>query len=83
MGTLEQCYEKIFGEALEEYNKNQKRKDRQINNYLTKILEDKRSDSMKSKTSVDNSRKPVYEFIFQVGKRDRKVDKQKSIEVLE
>lgn len=83
MGPLEKCYEEIFGEALEEYNKKQKRSDRKIKNYLTHILQDKRRGSMKKNSKVDNSRKPVYEFIFEVGNRDFQVERNLSIEILE
>ena len=34
---LKQAYDDIFGEAIAEYNAKQKRKDRQIDNYLNKI----------------------------------------------
>ena len=46
-GTLEQCYEQIFGEAVKKYNAKQKRKDRQIENYLETILNDKRRGNTK------------------------------------
>ena len=81
-GSLEKCYEQIFGEALEEYNKTQ-RNDRKIKNYLTHILEDQRRGSMKKKSTTDNSRKPWYEFIFQIGKRDNRLDTEASIAILE
>ena len=81
-GSLEKCYEQIFGEALEEYNKTQ-RNDRKIKNYLTHILEDQRRGSMKKKATTDNSRKPWYEFIFQIGKRDNRLDTDASIAILE
>lgn len=35
--TIEEAYEHYFGKALEEYNKKQKRKDRQIKNYYQHI----------------------------------------------
>lgn len=81
-GSLEKCYEQIFGEALEEYNRTQ-RNDRKIKNYLTHILEDQRRGSMKKKSTTDNSRKPWYEFIFQIGKRDNRLDTDASIAILE
>ena len=83
LGNLEQCYKKVFGKAVEEYNSLQTRSDRKINNYLQKILEDGRRGTMKKNTKVDNSRKPVYEFIFQIGKRDNRLDTEKSKEILE
>lgn len=83
LGNLEQCYKTVFGKALEEYNSKQTRSDRKIKNYLQKILDDERRGTMKKSSKVDNSRKPVYEFIFQIGKRDNRLDTQKSIEILE
>ena len=38
---------------------------------------------MKKKTTTDNSRKPWYEFIFQIGKRDNRLDTDASISILE
>ena len=35
--TKEEAYEYLFSESVKEYNKNQKRKDRRIDNYLLKI----------------------------------------------
>ena len=55
---IEQAYEEIFGEAVREYNGKQKRKDRKIDDYLSKI-----------KTSKNNE-KIFYENVVQIGKRD-------------
>lgn len=79
--NLDAAYKEIFGEALEEYNKTL-RKDRRINNYLTHILNDKRQGSMKNNANVDNRRKPYYEFIFQIGKRDNRLDTESSKKIL-
>ena len=46
-----------FGEALQEYNAKQKRKDRKIKNYYSKIYHDKKLDTQK-------------EFLIQVGKKE-------------
>ncbi len=54
--TLEEAYNKIFGKAVEEYNLSQKRKDRQISNYLNKIKNSK------------NNEKVFYENVVQIGK---------------
>lgn len=43
-GNIEEAYEKIFGEALKEYNDKQKRSDRKINNYLKHIRKSKALD---------------------------------------
>ncbi|MCR5201371.1 MAG: plasmid recombination protein [Saccharofermentans sp.] len=55
---IEQAYEEIFGDAVREYNAKQKRNDRKIDNYLSKI-----------KTSKNNE-KIFYENVVQIGKRD-------------
>lgn len=39
---IKQVYRELFGEAVKEYNKKQKRKDRQIKNYYSKICKDKK-----------------------------------------
>lgn len=38
--SLEDAYDKLFGEALEKYNAKQKRNDRKISNYLQKVKKD-------------------------------------------
>lgn len=54
---LDKAYQRIFGAAQEAYNAKQKRKDRQIKNYLQTIKEDK-------------VKHPVYEVIVQIGDCD-------------
>lgn len=54
--SLEQAYEKCFGQALRDYNTSQKRKDRKKDNYLKEI------------ESSGNKEKPFYENIVQIGK---------------
>ncbi len=56
--SLEQAYEDIFGEAVSEYNSKQKRSDRKIDNYLSKV-----------RTSRNNE-KVFYETVVQIGKMD-------------
>ena len=79
--NLDSAYKEIFREALEEYNKT-RRSNRKIKNYLTHILNDKRQGSMKKNANVDNRRKPYYEFIFQIGKRDNRLDTESSKKIL-
>lgn len=55
---LEAAYEQIFGEALAEYNKKQKRRERQIPDYLEHIKNSK------------NGERPFYEVVFQWGAAD-------------
>lgn len=83
MGPIETCYKEIFAEALEEYNSKQTRKSRRIDNYLTHVLQDQRRGTMKKNSKVDNSRKPCYEIIFEIGNRDHQIDRNLSIEILE
>lgn len=59
---IEEVYEKLFGEALKEYNSKQKREDRKIKNYLKHIKKSK---------SYDYQR----EFIIAVGDKDYFDDK--------
>lgn len=53
---VRQAYAEIFGQAVEEYNSKQKRSDRRIADYYSKIKQDKR-------------KHPVYECIVQIGDR--------------
>lgn len=55
---MEQAYEEIFGEAVSVYNSKQKRSDRKIDDYLSKV-----------KTSKNNE-KVFYETVVQIGKMD-------------
>ena len=54
---VRQAYEEIFGQAVQEYNSRQKRKDRKIDCYYDKIKQDKR-------------KYPVYECIVQIGDKN-------------
>lgn len=55
---LQEAYEEIFGTAVSEYNAKQKRNDRKIDDYLTKIK------------NSGNNEKQFYETVVQIGKRD-------------
>lgn len=54
---IKEMYEEIFGEAVAEYNDKQKRNDRKIKNYYSKILKDKKLE-------------PQREFILQLGDKN-------------
>lgn len=54
--SLGDAYEICFGQALREYNENQKRKDRRKENYLKEI------------ENSGNKEKPFYENVVQIGK---------------
>ena len=56
--SLEQAYEKCFGQALMDYNATQKRKDRRKENYLKEI------------ENSSNKEKTFYENIVQIGKKE-------------
>ncbi|MCR5778160.1 MAG: plasmid recombination protein [Lachnospiraceae bacterium] len=53
---LKDAYRKLFGLAVDEYNASQKRKDRQINDYIIKIKNSK------------NHEKVFYENVVQIGR---------------
>lgn len=54
---VRQAYDKIFGQAVQDYNARQERKDRRIDCYYNKIKHDKR-------------KHPVYECIVQIGDKN-------------
>ena len=80
-GTLENCYEQIFGEAVKKYNAKQKRKDRRIENYLETILNDKRQGKHKN-IKADGRRKSAYEMILQLGNISNRPDDKIASRVL-
>ena len=55
---IREAYMQIFGSAVEEYNAKQKRKDRQIVDYLTDIK------------NSGNKEKMFYEIVVQIGKKE-------------
>jgi len=57
------AYERIFGEALKEYNEKQKRNDRKIKSYLKNVRENPKLNA-------------VYECIIQVGNEDNYPDEK-------
>jgi len=56
--SLREAYDQIFGAAIEEYNAKQKRKDRQITDYLNDIK------------NSGNNEKQFYETVVQIGKKE-------------
>lgn len=66
--TLRHAYDRIFGYAKKEYNKN-KRKDRKIKDYLDKIKK-------------DTKKHPVYEVIMTIGNSNNQVDPEVGKEIL-
>ena len=63
------AYQRIFGQALEEYNNKQKRTDRKIQDYYRHICNDKK-------------KHPVYEMIVAIGNRNNTVDDETGYSVL-
>ena len=63
------AYQRIFGQALEEYNNKQKRADRKIQDYYRHICNDKK-------------KHPVYEMIVAIGNRNNTVDDETGYSVL-
>ena len=63
--TIEQEFNKIFAQDVEEYNSRQKRNDRKIDSYYQKCLDDKRIKA------------PFREVIYQVGNKDDVKNKDK------
>lgn len=55
---LQEAYDEIFGTAVSEYNAKQKRSDRKIDDYITKIK------------NSGNNEKQFYETVVQIGKLD-------------
>jgi len=78
---LESAYEEVFNNSIKNYNKKQARKDRKIKNYLQTILEDERRCN-KKESKKDNSRKPVYESIFKIGKTGNQINPEKAKKIL-
>ena len=54
---IRKAYHELFDEAVDQYNKSQKRADRHISDYYSKIYNSKKE-------------KPFYEFVIQVGNMD-------------
>lgn len=72
----EKLFNAVFKDAVEKFNENQKRSDRKIKSYYQRVLDDGRFGKKKTlkygnkDKIVDISRKPIYEFILQIGNRD-------------
>ena len=66
---ISDAYERIFGEALKEYNEKQKRNDRKIKSYLKNVRENPKLNA-------------VYECIIQIGNEDKHPDEATCQEIL-
>ena len=63
------AYNRLFGQALEEYNNKQKRADRKIKDYYRHICDDK-------------VKHPVYEMIVAIGSRNNSIDEETGYSIL-
>lgn len=83
----EKLFNAVFEEAVEKFNENQKRSDRKIKSYYQRVLADGRFGKKKTlkfgnkDKIVDISRKPIYEFILQIGNRDEHPEGEKIKEI--
>ena len=62
--NLSEAYEKIFGNAVTDYNKNQKRADRKIKDYFEKLFGKHNDDTI---LKNDNKQQSFYEYVVGVG----------------
>lgn len=58
---IKNVYHELFDKSIDEYNLNQKRNDRKIKDYYTKIVHDKKT-------------KPFHELVIQIGNIDNNID---------
>ena len=65
---IKDVYHILFDEVVEDYNSTQKRSDRKIKNYFSKINNDKKTN-------------PFHEVIVQVGSMDDRLDRDEYISI--
>lgn len=63
------AYDRLFGQAVKEYNENQSRDDRKIDSYYNKIRDSKQQH-------------PCYELIVQVGSKENPISREEGKEIL-
>jgi len=72
--NLKEVYQKLFGEAVVEYNTKQKRNDRKIDNYFEKLFGVRATKSncenVVQEQKTKNPRKSFYEDLVQIGDKD-------------
>lgn len=66
------AYERLFGEAVKEFNAKQRNEDRKIKDYYKKV----------ANTNDKHSAKPVYEVVVSVGNYKHPIDEQESKDIL-
>ena len=68
---VKEAFQNVFGEAVEEYNSKQTRKDRMKDNYYKEIVDGQyKTDENGKKKRIMNAPHPEYEYVFQYGNRD-------------
>lgn len=65
--SLEEAYQKCFGEALENYNAKQKRSDRKIDDYYKHLFGNTRKDVV---ATSSNKEKSFYEIVVGIGDKN-------------
>ena len=86
LGTIPEAFDKIFGPAIEEYNSEQRRKDRRktAEGYAAEFLQSREQTEDKQKaTGRDRGKdftQACYEFQYQIGNRDNFPDREKASE---
>ena len=65
--SLEDAYQKCFGEAVENYNAKQKRADRKIENYYTRLFGNAQKDTV---ATSSNREKSFYEIVVGIGDKN-------------
>lgn len=68
--TVQEAYEKLFGEPQRKYNAKQKRKDRKIDNYYKHLFGDVPEKSQDEVQTNNNKQKSFWEDIVQIGDKD-------------
>ncbi len=88
LGTIPEAFDKLFGPAIEEYNSEQRRKDRRktAEGYAAEFLQSREQTEDKQKaTGRDRGKdftQACYEFQYQIGNRDNFPDREKASEIL-
>lgn len=68
--TVQEAYGKVFGEAQQNYNAKQKRKDRKIGDYYTHLFGNVPESKQDEIQTNKNNQHSFYEYIVQIGDKD-------------
>lgn len=80
-GDLESAFNSLFEFSVKEYNKEQRRKDRRIDNYFEDIKKNERKGKHKNLKS-DSNIKPVYEIELKIGNQQNQYDNREILYVV-